>query len=47
MDLYEHQARQLFAEHGIAVPEAEVIDRAADAKKQRAGSVAASSSRRR
>lgn len=32
MDLYEHQARQLFAEHGIAVPEAEVIDRAADAK---------------
>ncbi|MFB7306780.1 ADP-forming succinate--CoA ligase subunit beta [Streptomyces sp. NPDC056192] len=31
MDLYEHQARQLFAEHGIAVPEAEVIDRAADA----------------
>ncbi|MFC8257673.1 ADP-forming succinate--CoA ligase subunit beta [Streptomyces sp. NPDC057291] len=32
MDLYEHQARQLFAEHGIAVPEAEVIDHAADAK---------------
>lgn len=32
MDLYEHQARQLFAEHGIVVPEAEVIDRVADAK---------------
>ncbi|ROQ59908.1 succinyl-CoA synthetase (ADP-forming) beta subunit [Streptomyces sp. 840.1] len=26
MDLYEHQARQLFAEHGIAVPRAEVVD---------------------
>ncbi|MFF4166474.1 ADP-forming succinate--CoA ligase subunit beta [Streptomyces sp. NPDC001741] len=26
MDLYEHQARQLFADHGIAVPEAEVVD---------------------
>ncbi|MFE7240441.1 ADP-forming succinate--CoA ligase subunit beta [Streptomyces sp. NPDC057580] len=32
MDLYEHQARQLFAEHGIAVPQAEVIDSAAEAK---------------
>jgi succinyl-CoA synthetase beta subunit len=32
MDLYEHQARQLFAEHGIAVPRAEVIDSAAEAK---------------
>ncbi|MFG2626254.1 ADP-forming succinate--CoA ligase subunit beta [Streptomyces sp. NPDC048473] len=28
MDLYEHQARQLFAEHGIAVPRAEVVDSA-------------------
>ncbi|MGW1817222.1 ADP-forming succinate--CoA ligase subunit beta [Streptomyces sp. NPDC002125] len=26
MDLYEHQARQLFADHGIAVPDAEVVD---------------------
>ncbi|MEU1485640.1 ADP-forming succinate--CoA ligase subunit beta [Streptomyces sp. NPDC005752] len=26
MDLYEHQARQLFADHGIAVPGAEVVD---------------------
>ncbi|WP_406724348.1 ADP-forming succinate--CoA ligase subunit beta [Streptomyces sp. GD-15H] len=26
MDLYEHQARQLFEEHGIAVPKAEVTD---------------------
>ncbi|MFF9216549.1 ADP-forming succinate--CoA ligase subunit beta [Streptomyces viridosporus] len=26
MDLYEHQARQLFAEHGIVVPRAEVTD---------------------
>jgi succinyl-CoA synthetase beta subunit len=26
MDLYEHQARQLFADHGIAVPAAEVVD---------------------
>ncbi|CAL9638800.1 Succinate--CoA ligase [ADP-forming] subunit beta [Streptomyces sp. enrichment culture] len=26
MDLYEHQARQLFEEHGIVVPEAEVTD---------------------
>ncbi|MFE7326992.1 ADP-forming succinate--CoA ligase subunit beta [Streptomyces sp. NPDC057565] len=32
MDLYEHQARQLFAEHGIAVPQAEVIESAAEAK---------------
>ncbi|MGW8884927.1 ADP-forming succinate--CoA ligase subunit beta [Streptomyces sp. NPDC055749] len=27
MDLYEHQARQLFADYGIAVPDAEVVDR--------------------
>lgn len=47
MDLYEHQARQLFAEHGIAVPEAEVIDRAADAKEAAGLPVAGSSSRRR
>ncbi|MFB7244695.1 ADP-forming succinate--CoA ligase subunit beta [Streptomyces populi] len=26
MDLYEHQARQLFEEHGISVPRAEVTD---------------------
>ncbi|KOV92656.1 succinyl-CoA synthetase subunit beta [Streptomyces sp. NRRL B-1140] len=26
MDLYEHQARELFAEHGILVPRAEVTD---------------------
>ncbi|WP_406005838.1 ADP-forming succinate--CoA ligase subunit beta [Streptomyces sp. NBC_00637] len=26
MDLYEHQARELFAEHGIPVPRAEVTD---------------------
>ncbi|MGQ5640324.1 MULTISPECIES: ADP-forming succinate--CoA ligase subunit beta [unclassified Streptomyces] len=26
MDLYEHQARQLFAEHGIPVPRAEITD---------------------
>ncbi|MFJ7995905.1 ADP-forming succinate--CoA ligase subunit beta [Streptomyces sp. NPDC096310] len=25
MDLYEHQARELFAEHGVAVPKAEVV----------------------
>ncbi|MFD8689087.1 ADP-forming succinate--CoA ligase subunit beta [Streptomyces sp. NPDC059651] len=33
MDLYEHQARQLFAEHGIAVPRAEVVDSAAAAQR--------------
>lgn len=32
MDLYEHQARQLFAEHGIAVPEAEVVEPAREAR---------------
>ncbi|MEV7084931.1 ADP-forming succinate--CoA ligase subunit beta [Streptomyces sp. NPDC093085] len=31
MDLYEHQARELFAEHGIAVPPAEVVTTARDA----------------
>ena len=31
MDLYEHQARELFADHGIAVPEAEVVSLAKDA----------------
>ncbi|MEV7866150.1 ADP-forming succinate--CoA ligase subunit beta [Streptomyces sp. NPDC088124] len=31
MDLYEHQARELFAEHGIAVPKAEVAATAKDA----------------
>lgn len=33
MDLYEHQARQLFAEHGIAVPRAEVVGSAARAQR--------------
>jgi succinyl-CoA synthetase beta subunit len=32
MDLYEHQARQLFAEHGIVVPKAEVTDSAKEAR---------------
>ncbi|MFE3738376.1 ADP-forming succinate--CoA ligase subunit beta [Streptomyces sp. NPDC059134] len=31
MDLYEHQARELFAEHGIAVPDAEVVTSAPEA----------------
>ncbi|MFF1919687.1 ADP-forming succinate--CoA ligase subunit beta [Streptomyces sp. NPDC058221] len=33
MDLYEHQARQLFAEHGIAVPRAEVVESAGAAER--------------
>ncbi len=32
MDLYEHQARELFAEHGIVVPRAEVTDSPAGAR---------------
>ncbi|NEB78895.1 ADP-forming succinate--CoA ligase subunit beta [Streptomyces sp. SID14478] len=32
MDLFEHQARELFAEHGILVPRAEVADSAKDAR---------------
>ncbi|MFD5814457.1 ADP-forming succinate--CoA ligase subunit beta [Streptomyces sp. NPDC127038] len=32
MDLYEHQARQLFAEHGVLVPKAEVTDSPAEAR---------------
>ncbi len=32
MDLYEHQARELFEEHGIVVPRAEVIDSPARAR---------------
>ncbi|MFJ9038366.1 ADP-forming succinate--CoA ligase subunit beta [Streptomyces sp. NPDC102406] len=32
MDLYEHQARELFAEHGIVVPQAEVTDSAEEAR---------------
>ncbi|MEG8278139.1 ADP-forming succinate--CoA ligase subunit beta [Streptomyces sp. AHA2] len=32
MDLYEHQARQLFAEHGILVPRAEVTDAPGEAR---------------
>ncbi|QIQ01711.1 ADP-forming succinate--CoA ligase subunit beta [Streptomyces liangshanensis] len=31
MDLYEHEARELFADHGIAVPEAEVVSLAKEA----------------
>ncbi|NUK54682.1 ADP-forming succinate--CoA ligase subunit beta [Streptomyces lunaelactis] len=31
MDLYEHQARELFADHGIAVPEAETAGTAREA----------------
>ncbi|MGC2998616.1 ADP-forming succinate--CoA ligase subunit beta [Streptomyces sp. G35A] len=32
MDLYEHQARELFAEHGIVVPRAEVTDSSRQAR---------------
>jgi succinyl-CoA synthetase beta subunit len=32
MDLYEHQARELFADHGIPVPEAEVAATAQEAR---------------
>lgn len=32
MDLYEHQARQLFADHGISVPDAEVVDEPSEAR---------------
>ncbi|MGW7514107.1 ADP-forming succinate--CoA ligase subunit beta [Streptomyces sp. NPDC054796] len=32
MDLYEHQARELFAHHGVAVPEAEVAATAREAR---------------
>ncbi|MEV7288931.1 ADP-forming succinate--CoA ligase subunit beta [Streptomyces sp. NPDC093252] len=32
MDLYEHQARELFEEHGIVVPRAEVTDSAKEAR---------------
>ncbi|MBL3666240.1 ADP-forming succinate--CoA ligase subunit beta [Streptomyces sp. M2CJ-2] len=32
MDLYEHQARQLFEEHGIVVPKAEVTDAPKEAR---------------
>ncbi|MFJ3338932.1 ADP-forming succinate--CoA ligase subunit beta [Streptomyces sp. NPDC086766] len=32
MDLYEHQARELFEEHGIVVPRAEVTDSAREAR---------------
>jgi succinyl-CoA synthetase beta subunit len=33
MDLYEHQARQLFEEHGIEVPRAEVTDSPEEARR--------------
>ncbi|WP_420036673.1 ADP-forming succinate--CoA ligase subunit beta [Streptomyces sp. cg28] len=32
MDLYEHQARELFAEHGILVPRAEITDSSKEAR---------------
>ncbi|MEU3183416.1 ADP-forming succinate--CoA ligase subunit beta [Streptomyces sp. NPDC006923] len=32
MDLYEHQARELFADYGIVVPEAEVVELPREAK---------------
>ncbi|MFD7286473.1 ADP-forming succinate--CoA ligase subunit beta [Streptomyces sp. NPDC059863] len=32
MDLYEHQARELLRDHGIAVPEAEVVELAREAR---------------
>src|SRR5215467_4317363 len=32
MDLYEHQARELFEEHGIVVPRAEVTDSPKEAR---------------
>ncbi|WP_328584036.1 ADP-forming succinate--CoA ligase subunit beta [Streptomyces sp. NBC_00370] len=32
MDLYEHEARELFADHGIPVPGAEVVTAASDAR---------------
>ncbi|MGW6741521.1 ADP-forming succinate--CoA ligase subunit beta [Streptomyces sp. NPDC055025] len=32
MDLYEHQARELFADYGIPVPEAEVVELAREAR---------------
>ncbi|MDR6976271.1 succinyl-CoA synthetase beta subunit [Streptomyces sp. 3330] len=32
MDLYEHQARELFAEHGILVPRAEITDSPKEAR---------------
>ncbi|MGE6737517.1 ATP-grasp domain-containing protein, partial [Streptomyces sp. NPDC059900] len=32
MDLFEHQARELFEEHGILVPQAEVADTAKEAR---------------
>ncbi|WP_394429030.1 ADP-forming succinate--CoA ligase subunit beta [Streptomyces sp. SGAir0957] len=33
MDLYEHQARELFAEHGILVPRADVTDSPGEARR--------------
>lgn len=47
MDLYEHQARDLFAEYGIAVPEAETVEFARRPHSRRNGSAAGSSSRHR
>lgn len=32
MDLYEHQARELFEEHGILVPKAEVTESPREAR---------------
>ncbi|CAM5616335.1 hypothetical protein SPURM210S_08340 [Streptomyces purpurascens] len=47
MDLYEHQARELFEEHGILVPRAEVTDSAKEAARSHAASADGSWSRRR
>ncbi|MEV8308587.1 ADP-forming succinate--CoA ligase subunit beta [Streptomyces flavidovirens] len=33
MDLYEHQARELFARYGVSVPEAEVVDTPREARR--------------
>lgn len=37
MDLYEHQARELFEEHGILVPRAEVTASSKEARRSPAG----------
>ncbi|OEJ24156.1 succinate--CoA ligase subunit beta [Streptomyces agglomeratus] len=33
MDLYEHEARELFARHGVSVPDAEVVDTPHEARR--------------
>lgn len=47
MDLYEHQARELFKAHGIPVPDAAVVAAPREARAPRNSSVAASWSRPR